>query len=81
MLDIMNQEREDVHLITIEDPIEYYHYHKKAVVTQREVHVDVPSFGEALRRVLRQDPDVILVERCAIWKPSKRPSRRRKPAI
>ena len=61
MLDILNQEREDVHLITIEDPIEYYHHHKKAVVTQREVHVDVPSFGEALRRVLRQDPDVILV--------------------
>src|SRR5262249_56850975 len=40
---------------------EYYHKHKKAVVTQREVNVDVPTFSEALRRVLRQDPDVILV--------------------
>jgi twitching motility protein PilT len=48
-------------LITIEDPIEYYHKHKKAVVTQREVNVDVPNFAEALRRALRQDPDVILV--------------------
>jgi len=49
------------HIITIEDPIEYYHKHKKAVVTQREVNVDVPSFAEALRRALRQDPDIILV--------------------
>jgi twitching motility protein PilT len=48
-------------LITIEDPIEYYHKHKKALITQREVHVDVPNFAEALRRALRQDPDMILV--------------------
>lgn len=61
MLNILNEERDDAHLITIEDPIEYYHKHKKAVVTQREVNVDVPSFAEALRRALRQDPDVILV--------------------
>ncbi len=61
MINIMNQERGDAHIITIEDPIEYYHTHKKAVVTQREVHIDVPSFAEALRRALRQDPDVILV--------------------
>jgi len=61
MIDIINQEREDAHIITIEDPIEYYHKHKKALVTQREIHVDVPSFAEALRRALRQDPDVILV--------------------
>lgn len=61
MLNIVNRERDDVHLITIEDPIEYYHTHKKAVVTQREVNVDVPSFAEALRRALRQDPDHILV--------------------
>ncbi|HOQ89246.1 MAG TPA: ATPase, T2SS/T4P/T4SS family, partial [Candidatus Hydrogenedentes bacterium] len=46
---------------TIEDPIEYYHRHKKSIITQREVGVDVPSFAEALRRALRQDPDVILV--------------------
>jgi twitching motility protein PilT len=61
MLNIINEERDDAHIITIEDPIEYYHKHKKAVVTQREIHVDVPSFAEALRRALRQDPDVILV--------------------
>lgn len=61
MIDIINMEREDAHIITVEDPIEYYHTHKKALVTQREVNVDVPSFAEALRRALRQDPDVILV--------------------
>jgi len=61
LLNIVNETREEVHLITIEDPIEYYHKHKKALVTQREVHVDVPNFAEALRRALRQDPDMILV--------------------
>jgi twitching motility protein PilT len=60
MLNVINQER-DCHIITIEDPIEYYHQHKKSLVTQREIGVDVPSFKEALRRALRQDPDVILV--------------------
>ncbi len=54
-------ERQDRHIVTVEDPIEYYHKHKKCIVNQREVGVDVPSFAEALRRVLRQDPDVILV--------------------
>lgn len=54
-------ENVDHHIITIEDPIEFYHYHKKAVINQREVHVDVPSFAEAIKRALRQDPDVILV--------------------
>ncbi|MFO0529979.1 MAG: type IV pilus twitching motility protein PilT [Planctomycetota bacterium] len=54
-------ERTDHHIITIEDPIEFYHYHKKSTVNQREVHVDVPTFAEAIRRALRQDPDVILV--------------------
>ncbi len=49
------------HIVTVEEPIEYYHSHKKSIVNQREVGVDVPSFGEALRRVLRMDPDVILV--------------------
>jgi len=61
MINIINEERDDAHIITIEDPIEYYHKHKKSVVTQREVNVDVPNFAEALRRALRQDPDVILV--------------------
>ncbi len=51
----------DRHIITIEDPIEYYHSHKKSIISQREVGVDVPSFSEALRRSLRMDPDVILV--------------------
>jgi twitching motility protein PilT len=51
----------DHHIVTIEDPIEYYHNHKKSIINQREVGIDVPSFSEALRRVLRQDPDVILV--------------------
>ncbi|MFA5423788.1 MAG: type IV pilus twitching motility protein PilT [Phycisphaerae bacterium] len=51
----------DHHIVTIEDPIEYYHSHKKSIINQREVGIDVPSFSEALRRVLRQDPDVILV--------------------
>ena len=61
MINIINEERDEAHIITIEDPIEYYHKHKKALVTQREIDVDVPNFAEALRRALRQDPDVILV--------------------
>ena len=61
LLNILNEEKDEAHIITIEDPIEYYHKHKKAVVTQREVNVDVPTFAEALRRALRQDPDIILV--------------------
>src|SRR5881398_1080755 len=51
----------DRHIITMEDPIEYYHAHKKSVVVQREIGVDVPNFAESLRRALRQDPDVMLV--------------------
>src|SRR5213079_2894110 len=61
MINIINEERDDAHIITIEDPIEYYHKHKKSLVTQREINVDVPNFAEALRRALRQDPDVVLV--------------------
>ncbi len=60
MLDFINRERSD-HIVTVEDPIEFYHPHKKCIVTQREVGADVPSFAEALRRVLRADPDVVLV--------------------
>jgi twitching motility protein PilT len=52
---------EACHITTIEDPIEYYHEHKKAVISQREVGTDVTTFAEAMRRVLRQDPDVILL--------------------
>jgi twitching motility protein PilT len=51
----------DHHIITIEDPIEFYHQHKRSTINQREVGVDVPSFSAALRAALRQDPDVILV--------------------
>ncbi|HEY2414600.1 MAG TPA: type IV pilus twitching motility protein PilT [Pirellulaceae bacterium] len=54
-------ENVDHHIITIEDPIEFYHYHKKSTINQREIGVDCPSFSEAIRRALRQDPDVILV--------------------
>lgn len=51
----------DRHIITIEDPIEYYHKHNKSLVNQREIGVDVPDFPEAIRRALRMDPDIILV--------------------
>lgn len=60
MLDWIN-ESFDRHIITIEDPIEYYHPHKKSVIMQREIGHDVPTFAEALRRALRQDPDVVLM--------------------
>jgi twitching motility protein PilT len=60
LIDFINQNY-DHHIITIEDPIEFYHSSKKSTVNQREVGTDVPSFSEALRRALRQDPDVILV--------------------
>ena len=60
MIDYINMNF-DRHIVTVEDPIEYYHQHKKSIVNQREVGVDVHSFSEALRRALRQDPDVILV--------------------
>jgi twitching motility protein PilT len=60
LIDFINDNYEH-HIITIEDPIEFYHYSKKSTVNQREIGTDVPSFSEALRRALRQDPDVILV--------------------
>lgn len=60
MVNYVNENR-DGHIITIEDPIEYYHNHKRCLVTQREIGTDVPNFAEAIRRALRQDPDIILV--------------------
>ena len=60
MVDHLN-ENYDHHIITIEDPIEFQHDHKKCTINQREVGVDVTSFSEAIRRALRQDPDVIMV--------------------
>jgi twitching motility protein PilT len=60
MINIINVER-DCHIITVEDPIEFYHNHKRSMIIQREIGVDTPTFKDALRRALRQDPDVILV--------------------
>jgi len=60
MINFINSDM-DKHIITVEDPIEYYHSHKKSLINQREVGNDVPSFAEALRRALRMDPDVVLV--------------------
>ncbi|MEE2940334.1 MAG: PilT/PilU family type 4a pilus ATPase [Planctomycetota bacterium] len=60
MIDWINQSH-DRHIITIEDPIEFYHGHGQGLVTQRELGSDVPTFPEAMRRALRQDPDVILL--------------------
>jgi len=60
MIDFINT-HQSCHIVTVEDPIEYYHSHKKGIVTQREIGADVGSFSEAIRRALRMDPDVILV--------------------
>ncbi|CQR71238.1 Twitching mobility protein [Sporomusa ovata DSM 2662] len=60
MLDLINTERA-CHIITLEDPIEYLHRHKKSIVNQREINTDTKSFANALRAALREDPDVILV--------------------
>src|SRR6266496_6862610 len=60
MLDKVNNEREE-HMITIEDPIEFLHNHKKCLVNQREVHADTHSFANSLRAALREDPDVVLI--------------------
>ncbi|MFH1014979.1 MAG: type IV pilus twitching motility protein PilT, partial [Nitrospirota bacterium] len=60
MVDRINSERQD-HIITVEDPIEYIHNHKKSLINQREVNADTSSFKTALKYVLRQDPDVVLI--------------------
>jgi twitching motility protein PilT len=60
LVDIINRSK-PLHIITVEDPIEFLHNHKRSIVNQREVGQDTASFSEALRRVLREDPDVILV--------------------
>ena len=60
MLDKINREK-PLHIVTIEDPIEFLHSHKKAIVNQRELHADTHSFPNALRSVLREDPDVVLI--------------------
>jgi twitching motility protein PilT len=60
LVDLVNSTRAD-HIVTVEDPIEFMHVHKKSIVNQREVGHDTHSFGNALKHVLRQDPDVILI--------------------
>ncbi len=60
VIDKINKER-PVHIITVEDPIEYLHRHQMAVVNQREVYSDTPSFSSALKYALREDPDVVLI--------------------
>jgi twitching motility protein PilT len=60
LIDIVNRER-SVHIMTVEDPIEFLHHHKRSIINQREVGQDTHSFANALKHVLRQDPDVILV--------------------
>ncbi|HEY4828558.1 MAG TPA: type IV pilus twitching motility protein PilT, partial [Solirubrobacteraceae bacterium] len=60
LIDLINASREE-HIMTVEDPIEFLHHHKKCLVNQRELGSDATSFGEALKAALRQDPDVILV--------------------
>jgi twitching motility protein PilT len=60
MIDTINMERQE-HIVTIEDPIEYLHQHKKCLVNQREVMADTQSFRKALKHILRQDPDIVLI--------------------
>lgn len=60
LIDLVNSTRAD-HIVTVEDPIEFLHHHKKSIVNQREVGSDTHSFASALKHVLRQDPDVILI--------------------
>ena len=60
LIDVVNETRAD-HIVTVEDPIEFMHEHKKAIINQREVGADTHSFARALKHVLRQDPDVILI--------------------
>jgi twitching motility protein PilT len=60
MIDKINTDRRE-HIVTIEDPIEFTHQHKSCIVNQREVHQDTKGFHSALRSILRQDPDVVLI--------------------
>ena len=60
MIDKINREKAQ-HILTIEDPVEYLHSHKKCMVNQRELHADTHSFANALKSVLREDPDVVLI--------------------
>ena len=77
MIDYINQNRNE-HIITIEDPIEFVHTPKNASSTSAR-YTATPRFAHALRAALREDPDIVLVVKCAIWKPWKSPSRRLRP--
>jgi len=79
MLDFINMNYER-HIVTAEDPIEYYHYHKKSVVNQREVGADVPSFSEALAGCCVQTPTASWSVKCATLRPLKPQFERPKPA-
>jgi twitching motility protein PilT len=61
MINLINQERSDVHILTLEDPIEFKHPHQRSVITQRELGRDFLAFAEGLRAALREDPDVIML--------------------
>ena len=78
MMDYVNANKYE-HILTIEDPIEFVHESKKSLVNQREVHRDTLGFNAALRSALREDPDIILVGKCGIWKRSGLLWKRRKP--
>ena len=65
MIDHINENR-NCHIITIEDPVEYYHTSKNCLINQREVGHSTHSFANALRSALREDPDVILLVKCEI---------------
>lgn len=72
LIDRINSTRES-HIITLEDPLEFLHRHKKSIVSQREVSSDTESYQTALRAALRQSPDVILLGRCGIMRPFRSP--------
>jgi len=79
LVDAVNAQR-PCHILTIEDPIEYLHPNKMAAVNQREIGIDAQSFERALRSALREDPDVVLVARCAIPRASRSRSHSPRPA-
>ena len=79
MIDHINKTRND-HIITIEDPIEFVHENKQCAINQREVHNHTDSFKAALRAALREDPTSSWSASCAIWRPWRSRSRRRRPA-
>src|SRR5260370_15246071 len=59
MINVINEERDEAHIVTIDDPIEFYHKHKNAIVTQREIGVHLPNFAQAFRREFQLDPDIM----------------------